>query len=111
MHVLVADDACGATLAAALSLSGVAASSVGTLADLDAALRALTPDVVVLDLRLPGARPEDVVPHVRLRYRGRIVVASGDDRATEIADAHGLALLRKPYSIEALVAALKGEWP
>lgn len=108
MRVLVADDACGEGVAAVLSALGLRAVSVPTLDALDTALRALVPDAVVLDLPLPGCAPDEVIPFVRLRYSGRIVVASGDDRAPALAALHGCECVAKPYDPAALVAVLKG---
>lgn len=112
MRVLVADDAVGVATAFALHTEGVEAVAVATCADLDAALRGVTVDAVVLDLRLPDAPdPDALVALVRLRHAGRIVVASGDTRARDVAHRAGVACVTKPYSVEALVAALREEWP
>ena len=91
-----------------LATLGLRAISVPTLDALDVALRAVAPDAIVLDLRLPGAAPEDVIPFVRLRYSGRIVVASGDDRAPALAALHGCECLPKPYDPAELARVLKG---
>lgn len=108
MHVLIADDSCGESMAHALCTLGLTALPVSSLAVLDATLCGLAPDAIVLDLRLPGAAPEDVIPFVRLRYSGRIVVASGDDSAPALAALHGCECLPKPYDPAALAAVLKG---
>lgn len=108
MHVLVADDSCGESMAHALCTLGLTALPVPTLAMLDATLCGLAPDAIVLDLCLPGAAVEDVIPFVRLRYSGRIVVASGDDRAPALAALHGCECLLKPYDPAELARVLKG---
>lgn len=112
MRVLVADDDSGVIVALALCHAGLHAVAVASAGDLDAALRCATVDAVVLDLRLPDASdPDELVALVRLRHHGRLVIASGDDRALAVAGRAGVACVVKPYSVEALVAAIKGEWP
>lgn len=111
-RVLVADDACGSALAAALGLLGFDAEAAETLDALEHALALDPPDVLVLDLRIPGpVAAESIVPWVRARYAGSIVLASGDDRANAIARLHGLALVTKPHAPETLADAITKEIP
>lgn len=117
MHVLVADDDCGdlvaQTVRQALASAGVEArtSVAHSMTALTAMLGFLVPDVVVLDLRFPGYEPERVIPLVRTLYKGRIVVASGDDRAPALAAQHGCECLPKPYDPTTLAGVLQGTAP
>lgn len=111
-RVLVADDACGDSLAAALGVLGFDAEAAETLEALERALALNPPDALVLDLRIPGpVTAESIVPWVRARYGGPIVLASGDDRAAHVARLHGLALVTKPHAPDALADALAKEIP
>ena len=117
MHVLVADDDCGElvaqTLAKSLAALGIdvrtnVALSLDALTEL---LGFLTPDAIVLDLRFQGCAPERVIPLVRTLYQGRIIVASGDDRAPAFAAQYGCECLPKPYDPGTLARVLKGTPP
>lgn len=107
MHVLLADDACGAALAIALRELCPAwhVASCSTLRALDVILGAVVPDVLVLDLRFGASAPDDALAVALLPRRGpraRVLLASGDPSVRQIAQAHGLPYLLKPYTIEEL---------
>lgn len=109
MRVLLADDTTGHGLALCLAAEGLSVHTVTSLRDALAALRGVTPDAVVLDLRLgDGVEPDEVASSVRLAYRGTIVVASGLDGAAEIAARIGALYLPKPFDPAALAALLRG---
>lgn len=117
MHILVADDDCGELVAQAVAQSlaslglDVRTDVALSLDALTAMLGLLTPDALVLDLRFHGCAPERVIPLVRTLYQGRIIVASGDDRAPAFAALHGCECLPKPYDPWTLARVLKGASP
>lgn len=107
--ILVCDDGlAGPLLCAELRAWGWGASLAPTAHDAVAALGALIPDAVVLDLHLPGASPAEVVAQVRAVYAGPVVIATGDEIAAHaLAVRHGCAVLAKPHTTAALVATLQ----
>jgi CheY-like chemotaxis protein len=74
----------------------------------DAALARLdeiAPDVVVLDLHLPGVGGATVLRHIRERpglVGTRVIVATADDRAAELLQDQADLLLIKPVSLNQL---------
>jgi DNA-binding response OmpR family regulator len=93
-------------LATALAEAGLA---VATAADGREALRWLDyhrPAVVLLDLRLPDARGEDIAGAARARYGPAlpVLVVTGAGRAHERAEAAGsVVYLAKPFDLATLV--------
>lgn len=84
---------------------------VAEAANADAAEQALhpvPPDVVLLDLKLPGAGGEHWLAEVRRRgHRFPVVVISGADDVPERARRLGVRFLAKPFRIADLVQVVE----
>jgi DNA-binding response OmpR family regulator len=108
LHVVIVDDDPAAAL---FALSGrVHTYTCRTLAAAAAALGAIRPDAVVLDLSLPGSSPHDAARTVRSLFAGRVVVSSGLDPALvrRVADEIEATALPKPHLAADLLAACTG---
>ena len=111
-RVLLVDDEreFAATLTERLSLRGYEASAVFTAEEAIAAVGASAPDVVLLDLNLPGVRGVELLMTLRrLLPNGEIILLSGHlDLADKIEgvriDAFGLLL--KPVEMSELTAKI-----
>ena len=85
----------------------IVVGSAGTVATALALVATATFDVAVLDLNLHG-QPVDEVASAILRGGRTVVFATGAGKAGVPAKFQGLPVLCKPYSDEAVVAALAG---
>jgi DNA-binding response OmpR family regulator len=111
-HVLIVDDEreFATTLTERLHLRGYDASAAFTAEEAIAAVAASSPDVVLLDLNLPGVRGVELLMTVRqLLPHGEIILLSGHlDLADKIEgvriDAFGLLL--KPVEMSELTAKI-----
>ena len=72
------------------------------------------PDVMVLDLKMPGTPGMEVLRVVRRRYPEiQVIVLTGHGNDLDEAEARALGVfdyLRKPVDIERLVACIRGAW-
>ncbi len=94
----------------ALGHTGILASSgEEALALLE---RGTTPDLVVLDMNMPGIGGAGTLPRIRARWpRLPVLLATGraDQAAQDLVDAHAVAsLLSKPFSIREFQESLEG---
>jgi DNA-binding response OmpR family regulator len=111
-RVLIVDDEreFAATLTERLSLRGYAASAAFSAEEALAAVATSAPDVVLLDLNLPGVRGVELLMALRQQLpRGEIILLSGHlDLADKIEgvriDAFGLLL--KPVDMKELTAKI-----
>ena len=111
-HVLIVDDEreFATTLTERLHLRGYEASAAFTAKEAIAAVAASSPDVVLLDLNLPGVRGVELLMTLRqLLPHGEIILLSGHlDLADKIEgvriDAFGLLL--KPVEMSELTAKI-----
>ena len=112
-RVLIVDDEheFAEALGERLRLRGYDARAAFTAADALAAAAALAPDVVLLDLNLPGVRGVELLMTLRrLLPRGEIILLSGHlDPAEKIEgvrlDAFGVLL--KPVEMQELIAKIE----
>jgi CheY-like chemotaxis protein len=66
------------------------------------------PDLVLTDLGLPGISGSDFCNEVRSRWPDvAIIFATGMDQGPELSDRTHTALLRKPFGVEDLEAAIR----
>ena len=75
-----------------------------------AAFRALEPDLVLLDLMLPGVSGLDVLRSIRVVSAVPVIVVSAKDAEADVVAALELGAddyLRKPYSVRELVARIR----
>ncbi len=112
LRVLVADDephalsALQALVAAAPSLELVAACTNGE--DALAKTLELSPDLLILDVRMPGATGLDVVAALPEDQRPMVVFATAhDDHAVEAFDLHAVDYLLKPFDDARFLRALE----
>jgi len=110
IRVLIVDDseAVRESLREALADEGFVADAVGGGAEAVAAARAAPPDVVLLDLVLPGSDGLRVAADLaRGGCRAPVVVLSGDRAGGRAALAAGAAaFLPKPFDLSELLAAI-----
>jgi len=106
-HILIVDDNGGirVLLAAALEERGDRVTSAASGSSMRELLKHDRVDAVVLDLRMPGESGHSLALHAR-GLRLPVVLISGSDEEIEFAKRHGLQLLRKPFRIPQLFAAL-----
>lgn len=94
-----------------LRLAGYGISAFASGEELLASLDARVPSCVVLDVHLPGLSGFEVEQRLRAAYPALPVVfiTASDDRAhmRTALEARGARLLRKPFSNDALVAAVR----
>lgn len=92
---------------------GMTVHDVGSVEDLTAALPAFQPDIIVLDINLPGESGLDAVERLRGTSNAGIIMATArrgvDDRI------HGLRLgadsyLEKPLDVRELEAVVRSLW-
>jgi len=78
-------------------------------------LESFTPDLLVLDLHLPGAAGKDILDRVKSNERfvkTRIILTTGDERqAEELRDIVDIVLLKPidPSQLRELASRLKGD--
>lgn len=100
------DDAMRELFTHALEMEGWTVRSAGDGLSGLRMLEVFTPDVIVLDMRLPAASGLHVLDELRARHRHTPVVAiSGHEDSLSIARGHDrvLALIRKPFDTGELV--------
>ena len=64
-------------------------------------LETLVPNIVILDLNLPGASGTDILHHIRAnaQFAGtRVILATADERAANLLDQKADLILLKPIS-------------
>jgi two-component system phosphate regulon response regulator PhoB len=112
--VLICDDAATLRELARASLGdGYRFLEATTVAEAEEALKRRRPDVVLLDLMLPGGSGIDVLQTVRRRRGARIPVvvvsawSSADHRRSAV-EAGADAFVAKPFVPERLAAAVAG---
>ena len=72
------------------------------------AVAAHQPDLIVTDVMMPGMTGIELGREIRRRYPGTaILLTSGYSEVISREGAHGFDLLRKPYSMGELAAALR----
>ena len=110
MRVLVADDqkSVGTTLAALVVSCGH--EVVEVVASGLEAIHAYTrhqPDVVLMDYRMPRLNGATACRHIlSTNPNARIILVSGIDLTSDLADSGAIAILKKPVKLERLYAAL-----
>ena len=71
--------------------------------------RAQRPDVVLLDLHMPGMKGTDVLEQLKAKpatAKARVILLTGDSRAKLIDLAGQAKVLHKPFSLDELEAAV-----
>lgn len=114
-RVLIAEDYpdCADTLAVLLGLCGFETATVVNGPDVLAAADRFAPDVVVLDLGLPGCDGEEVARGLLSRpqcHRPRVIVASGfgdEPRRARLARLGVDAYFVKPFNPEELLSTVR----
>ena len=108
-HILIIDDNNDVreVIAELLQAQGYRVSVATGGADMREALKRDDPvDAVVLDSLMPGERSASLARHLK-ELDLPVVMISGSHDAMEIADLHGLQLLRKPFRSQDLCDALE----
>lgn len=111
-RVLVVDDEAPLrrTLEVALDAQGLDVEVVGTGEHAVEAVRDLLPDLVVLDLGLPGMSGVEVIRHVRVWNPVPILVLSARDQEVDkvaALDAGADDYVTKPFGVEELMARIR----
>jgi putative two-component system response regulator len=109
-HLLLVEDEAGirTNLEHALARHGYHVTAVGTAEEAISVLGSVTPDLVLLDLHLPGLEGHDVLEHIRRDERTRmlpvVVLTGGLDRGDRLlALSAGVTdFLQKPFDAEEL---------
>ena len=107
-HILVVDDDAGVrtVLGDMLEEMGYRVSLVADGAEMRRFLASNEAvDLIVLDGRMPGEASRDLAIYAK-SLRIPLVMTSGDPGTMENAEAHGLQLLRKPFTNEQLRTAV-----
>jgi DNA-binding response OmpR family regulator len=77
-----------------------------------ALLREYQPDIVLLDLAMPGVSGLEVCQHIRADKKLKdipvLVFTAADNREEEVLAAGANAFIAKPYSLDGLRATVKG---
>ena len=96
-----------------LTKAGMQVVGVGSVEDMDAALEDFQPDIIVLDVNLPGENGFDAVHRLRQNTKAGLVMLTArteiDDRVfglTQGADAY----FTKPVTLRELEAAIRNLW-
>ena len=110
--LIVEDDApTGDVLASAIGDErGYTALRVGTADEALAALGALTPDLVLLDIRLPGMSGLELYDRIKgdPRYRSLpVMIETGGHHAKELRERGIATYVRKPFDVDQVVAFVK----
>jgi DNA-binding response OmpR family regulator len=112
MRVLVIDDepAVGRILAEALTHQGHAAGFAGSGLEALAFIHARRPDVVFLDLAMPGLSGVEVLREIRRRdARLPVVVLTGRAEPEQLAELRELGIVdvvEKPWALKSLAAMM-----
>lgn len=106
-HILIVDDngAIRSLLAEALKDRGYRVASAATGSSMRGFLDSGGIDAVVLDLRIPEEDGHLLALHVIERGLPTIMMSGSGDE-TGFAESHGVPLLRKPFRMQELFAAL-----
>jgi len=110
-RVLVVDDDPAIRQVIALAL-GDEGYEVDVAADGRAALAAIArhhPDLILLDMKMPGADGWEFVRHYRARYERQapiVVLTAAPDVAERGEAVHAAAYLAKPFDLDALLACV-----
>jgi DNA-binding response OmpR family regulator len=102
-HILIVEDDAAArrVMEVALRSAGYSVSSTGTATDALLLLEARQPDLMVLDLVMPGMDGESFCQDARAKgYDGRVLLASGSESVRESASRLGAEFIRKPFDPE-----------
>jgi DNA-binding response OmpR family regulator len=98
-------------IAAIVEEAGYPALAVGTPEEALERLHALHPDLLILDLSLPGISGIDFLTQLRASATFRtmpVIVVSGDPaRLGTVKDRPNVATLMKPFDVSALVAEIE----
>ncbi len=101
------DDAVRRVMEVALRSAGYLVSSTTTATGAFPLLEDRQPDLVVLDLVMPGMDGESFCQEARAKgYDGRVLVVSGSESACESAARLRAQFIRKPFDPENLCAAV-----
>lgn len=112
IHVFIADDESEFrdTLTRILQRKGVVVSQAGDAAQTLDMLQYMVPDVILLDVRMPGLSGEDVLPRIRAMQPGVAVIlltGHGEETSARKAFAAGaFDYLCKPCGVDILVARI-----
>lgn len=111
-HVLIVEDeeALADPLAFLLRKEGFEASIINDGAEAVAAFERLEPDIVLLDLMLPGVSGTDICKQIRVKSQTPVIMVTARD--SEIDKVVGLELgaddyITKPYSARELIARIR----
>jgi two-component system response regulator RegX3 len=112
LHVLVIEDEPSyvEALQVALGAEGFTVEAAGDGRAGLAAFRESTPDIVLLDLMLPGLAGLDVLRKIRRTSATPVIVLSAKDTEADVVAALELGAddyLKKPYSVRELVARIR----
>ena len=112
--IMIADDDAGMVefIATALQTSGCEVDSVTSTEDLVKKLRSATPDLILLDMGMPGLDEKTPAVDVRKRTltRAKIVVLTGRDIAAERKAGHlqgTQGAIQKASGMDAIVATVQ----
>jgi len=110
-RVLIADDepAIRDVIASTCRLDGHEVHTVATMADALAAYRTERPDLMILDIHMPGGGAEEILVHLDQTTDGPIcpvIVVSGFSAAA-VEHARVIEVIQKPFGIDALRIAIK----
>jgi CheY-like chemotaxis protein len=89
---------------------GYTALRVGSAEEALAALRSLAPDLVLLDIRLPGMSGLELYDRIRSdpRYRSLpVIIETGGHHADELRERGIATYLRKPFDVDQVVRFVK----
>lgn len=110
-RILIVDDngAIRSLLAAALEERGYCVVSAATGTSMRELLNSGGIDAVVMDIRMPEEDGRSLALHAKGLMLPTVMM-SGSGEEFGFAQSHGIPLLRKPFRIQALFAALDAQW-
>lgn len=112
IHVFIADDESGFrdTLTRILQRKGIVVSQAVNAEQAFDMLRCMLPDVILLDVRMPGLSGEDVLPRIRAMQPGAAVILltgrGEEDAARKAFEGGAFDYLCKPCGVDILVARI-----
>jgi two-component system response regulator RegX3 len=110
-RILIVDDDAQfrRTLLLALAVQGMETTGAGGGAEALDILARVTPDVVLLDWRMPGMSGQETCRAIRARSTVPVIVVSSDRSVTgaEVETAGGSDFLAKPFSITELLRRIE----